>query len=107
MKSFGVPVIFDATHSVQLPGGGGTVSSGQRQFVPTLAKAAVVAGCDGVFMEVHPNPDEAKSDGPNMVPLAYLKELISQILQINALQRKLAPIALPAVGQCSQPVLQR
>ncbi len=63
--SFGVPVVFDATHSVQLPGGGGTVSSGQRQYVPTLARAAVAAGCDGVFMECHPNPDVAKSDGPN------------------------------------------
>ena len=107
MQSFGVPVIFDATHSVQLPGGGGTVSSGQRQYVPTLAKAAVAAGCDGVFMEVHPNPDQAKSDGPNMVPLAFVKELISQCLQINALNRKLVPLALPAVGHCPQPVLQR
>ncbi|PWT97347.1 MAG: 3-deoxy-8-phosphooctulonate synthase [Candidatus Melainabacteria bacterium] len=107
MQSFGVPVIFDATHSVQLPGGGGTVSSGQRQYVPTLAKAAVAAGCDGIFMEVHPNPDQAKSDGPNMVPLAFVKELISQCLQINALNRKLAPLALPAVGQCPSPVLQR
>jgi 2-dehydro-3-deoxyphosphooctonate aldolase (KDO 8-P synthase) len=107
MKTFGVPVIFDATHSVQLPGAGGTVSSGQRQYVPTLAKAAVVAGCDGVFMEVHPNPDEGKSDGPNMVPLAYVKELISQLMQLHALNRNLAPIALPAVGQCPAPVLTR
>lgn len=107
MKTFGVPVIFDATHSVQLPGAGGTVSSGQRQYVPTLAKAAVVAGCDGVFMEVHPNPDEGKSDGPNMVPLAYVKELIDQLMQLHALNRKLAPIALPAVGQCPAPVLTR
>lgn len=107
MKAFGVPVIFDATHSVQLPGAGGTVSSGQRQYVPTLAKAAVVAGCDGVFMEVHPNPDEGKSDGPNMVPLAYVKELISQLMQLYALNRNLAPIALPAVGQCPAPVLTR
>jgi 2-dehydro-3-deoxyphosphooctonate aldolase (KDO 8-P synthase) len=107
MKSFGAPVVFDATHSVQLPGAGGTVSGGERQFVPTLAKAAVVAGCDGLFMEVHPNPDEAKSDGPNMVPLAFVKELISQCLQLHALNRKHAPIALPAVGHCPQPVLHR
>src|SRR6185369_13505208 len=68
MQETGYPVIFDATHSVQLPGGGGTVSSGQRQYVPTLAKAAIMAGCQGLFMEVHPNPDEAKSDGANQVP---------------------------------------
>lgn len=105
MKSFGAPVIFDATHSVQLPGGGGTVSSGQRQYVPTLAKAAVVAGADGIFMEVHPNPDEAKSDGPNQVPVNYVKELISQCLQLHALNCTLAPIALPAVGQCSSSVM--
>jgi 2-dehydro-3-deoxyphosphooctonate aldolase (KDO 8-P synthase) len=101
MKSFGVPVIFDATHSVQLPGAGGTVSSGQRQYVPTLAKAAVVAGCDGIFMEVHPNPDLAKSDGPNQVPIAYVTDLISQLLKLHALNRNLAPIALPAPGHCS------
>ncbi len=60
MKGFNVPVIFDATHSVQLPGGNGQTSSGQRQYIPTLAKAAVAAGCDGIFMEVHPNPDRSK-----------------------------------------------
>lgn len=107
MQAFGKPVIFDATHSVQLPGGGGTVSSGQRQYVPTLAKAAVVAGCDGIFMETHPNPDEAKSDGPNQVPLAYVKELIGQLLKLHALNSKLDRISLPAVGQCSSPVLTR
>jgi 2-dehydro-3-deoxyphosphooctonate aldolase (KDO 8-P synthase) len=107
MKSFGVPVIFDATHSVQLPGGGGTVSSGQRQYVPTLAKAAVVAGCDGVFMEVHPNPDLAKSDGPNQVPVAYVSELIDQLLKLNALNCKLPTIALPAPGHCSELVPSR
>jgi 2-dehydro-3-deoxyphosphooctonate aldolase (KDO 8-P synthase) len=106
MKSFGVPVIFDATHSVQLPGGGGDVSSGQRQYVPTLAKAAVVAGCDGIFMEVHPNPDEAKSDGPNQVPLNHVKELISQCLKLHELNKSLPEIQLPAVGQC-QPISAR
>jgi 2-dehydro-3-deoxyphosphooctonate aldolase (KDO 8-P synthase) len=102
MKNFGVPIIFDATHSVQLPGGGGDVSSGQRQFVPTLAKAAIVAGCDGIFMETHPNPDEAKSDGPNQVPLNHVKELISQCLKLYELNKTLPEIKLPAVGQCMQ-----
>lgn len=69
MKENGYPVIFDATHSVQIPGGGGDSSTGLRQYIPTLARAAVVAGCDGMFMEVHPNPDEAKSDGPNQVQI--------------------------------------
>jgi len=101
MRSFGVPVVFDATHSVQLPGGAGNSSSGQRQFVPTLAKAAVAAGCDGIFMEVHPNPDEAKSDGPNQVPIAYVRELISQLLQLHELNRKLPTLNLPAPGYCS------
>ncbi len=104
MKAFGVPVIFDATHSVQLPGGGGDVSSGQRQYVPTLAKAAVAAGCDGIFMEVHPNPDQAKSDGPNQVPLNHVRELIVQCLALNELNKTLPEIKLPAVGQCLQPV---
>jgi len=107
MQAFDVPVVFDATHSVQLPGGGGNVSSGQRQFVPTLAKAAVAAGCDGVFMEIHPNPDEAKSDGPNQVPLNYAEELISQLMKIHQLNRSLKPINLPAPGQCAAPVQAR
>jgi len=101
MRSFGMPVIFDATHSVQLPGGGGNVSSGQRQYLPTLAKAAVAAGCDGVFMEIHPNPDEAKSDGPNQVPLAFAEELIGQLLKLQQLNRSLNPINLPGPGQCT------
>ncbi|HEY9787622.1 MAG TPA: 3-deoxy-8-phosphooctulonate synthase [Candidatus Obscuribacterales bacterium] len=101
MQSLGVPVIFDATHSVQLPGGGGTVSGGQRQYVPHLAKAAVIAGCDGVFMEVHPNPDEAKSDGPNQVPLSHVRELIVQLLKVHDLAGRLTPLELPGAGQCS------
>lgn len=100
MKSFSVPVIFDATHSVQLPGGGGNVSTGQRQYVPTLAKAAVVAGCDGLFMEVHPNPDQAKSDAANQVPLNYVKELISQCLKLHQLNSTFTEIQLPAPGHC-------
>ena len=82
MRSFGYPVVFDATHSVQLPGGGGTQSSGQREYVEPLACAAAGVGVDGFFMEVHPNPDEALSDGPNMVPLHQLKPLLEQVLRI-------------------------
>ena len=82
MRSFGYPVVFDATHSVQLPGGGGTKSSGQREFVEPLACAAAGAGVDGFFMEVHPNPDAALSDGPNMVPLDQLKSLLERVLRI-------------------------
>ncbi|MGH7232861.1 MAG: 3-deoxy-8-phosphooctulonate synthase [Nitrospiraceae bacterium] len=82
MRGFGYPVIFDATHSVQLPGGAGTRSSGQREFVAPLACAAAAAGCDGFFMEVHPHPDTALSDGPNMVPLSQLKPLLEHILRV-------------------------
>jgi 2-dehydro-3-deoxyphosphooctonate aldolase (KDO 8-P synthase) len=82
MRSLGYPVVFDATHSVQLPGGGGTQSSGQREFVAPLAGAAAAAGCDGFFMEVHPDPDTALSDGPNMVPLHQLKPLLERLLRI-------------------------
>jgi 2-dehydro-3-deoxyphosphooctonate aldolase (KDO 8-P synthase) len=82
MRGFGYPVVFDATHSVQLPGGAGTRSSGQREFVSPLACAAAAAGCDGFFMEVHPDPDTALSDGPNMVPLSRLKPLLERLLRI-------------------------
>lgn len=82
MRGLGYPVVFDATHSVQLPGGGGTKSSGQREFIAPLARAAGAAGCDGFFMEVHPDPDSALSDGPNMVPLNKLKVLLEQLLQV-------------------------
>ncbi len=82
LRSFGYPVVFDATHSVQLPGGGGTQSSGQREFVEPLACAAAGAGVDGFFMEVHPNPNEALSDGPNMVPLHQLKSLLERVMRI-------------------------
>ena len=83
MRSFGYPVIFDATHSVQLPGGAGGASGGQRQFVAPLARAAVAAGVDGIFLEVHPQPDEAPCDGPNMVPLDELRPLLSRLLAIH------------------------
>ncbi len=76
MRNTGCPVVFDATHSVQLPGGQGTVSGGQREFVPVLARAAVAAGISGLFMETHPNPAQALSDGPNAFPLGHLEELL-------------------------------
>jgi len=76
MRNTGCPVVFDATHSVQLPGGQGTVSGGQREFVPVLARAAVAAGISGLFMETHPNPSKALSDGPNAFPLGHLKALL-------------------------------
>jgi 2-dehydro-3-deoxyphosphooctonate aldolase (KDO 8-P synthase) len=88
MRRLGYPVIFDATHSVQLPGGGGTASSGQREFVPTLANAAAAAGCDGFFMEVHPTPERAPSDGPNMVPLHALKPLLERLMRLCAASGK-------------------
>ena len=83
LKSFGFPVIFDATHSVQLPGGGGDTSSGQREFAPVLAQAAVAAGANGIFIETHPTPDKAKSDGPNMVPLADMPRLIATLVKLH------------------------
>ncbi|PJA78027.1 MAG: 3-deoxy-8-phosphooctulonate synthase [Nitrospirae bacterium CG_4_9_14_3_um_filter_51_5] len=82
MRNLGYPVVFDATHSVQLPGGGGTVSSGQREFVAPLARAAAAVGCDGFFMEVHPRPEEALSDGPNMIRLSELRGLLEQLQAI-------------------------
>jgi len=82
MRRTGYPVVFDATHSVQLPGGAGTKSSGQREFVTPLACAAAAAGCDGFFMEVHPDPDHALSDGPNMVPLDRLRISLERLLRI-------------------------
>ncbi len=87
MKEFGYPVIFDATHSVQQPGGKGKSSGGDRRFVPVLAQAGVVAGADGVFMEVHENPDHAPSDGPNMVPLRDLEKLLERLLRLSRVVR--------------------
>lgn len=85
MRELGAPVVFDATHSVQLPGGGGDRSLGQRQFVEPLACAAMAVGIDGLFMETHPDPDQALSDGPNMVPLEKLPELLRKIVAISAI----------------------
>jgi len=79
----GFPVIFDATHSVQLPGGGGDKSSGQREFDPVLARCAVAAGANGVFIETHPQPDRALSDGPNMIPLAEMGNLLASLLKVR------------------------
>ena len=88
MRSFGCPVIFDATHSVQLPGGMGSSSGGQRKFIPTLTRAAMAAGIDGLFMEVHPEPDQALCDGPNSIPLDKVELLLRQLLEIrNAVNR--------------------
>ncbi len=83
MKRFGFPVIFDATHSVQLPGAGGDKSSGQREFAPVLARCSVAAGADGVFIETHPDPDRALSDGPNMIPLAEMPALLETLLRVR------------------------
>lgn len=88
MRETGAPVVFDATHSVQLPGGQGTSSGGQREFVPVLARAAIGAGVAGVFMETHPNPAEAKSDGPNAVPLARIKELLETMTALDRVVKK-------------------
>jgi 2-dehydro-3-deoxyphosphooctonate aldolase (KDO 8-P synthase) len=87
MRRFGFPVIFDATHSVQLPGGGGDRSGGQREFAPVLARCAVAAGANGVFIETHPQPERALSDGPNMIPLAMMPKLLSGLLKVFAAVR--------------------
>jgi 2-dehydro-3-deoxyphosphooctonate aldolase (KDO 8-P synthase) len=83
MRETGAPVVFDATHSVQLPGGQGSTSGGQREFVPVLARAAVATGVAGLFMETHPDPAQAKSDGPNAVPLRRMKELLQTLTAID------------------------
>ena len=83
MRDTGCPVVFDATHSVQLPGGQGTASGGQREFVPVLARAAVAAGISGLFMETHPNPSQALSDGPNAFPLGHIKALLETLMALD------------------------
>jgi 2-dehydro-3-deoxyphosphooctonate aldolase (KDO 8-P synthase) len=84
MRALGRPVVFDATHSVQMPGGAGDRSGGQREFVPHLARAAAAVGCDAVFMEIHEDPDNAPSDGPNMLPLAQLEGVLGEVLAVRA-----------------------
>jgi 2-dehydro-3-deoxyphosphooctonate aldolase (KDO 8-P synthase) len=88
MRETGCPVVFDATHSVQLPGGQGTASGGQREFIPVLARAAVGAGVSGIFMETHPRPDEALCDGPNSWPLALMPELLDTLAELDRLVKK-------------------
>jgi 2-dehydro-3-deoxyphosphooctonate aldolase (KDO 8-P synthase) len=96
MRNTNCPVVFDATHSVQLPGGQGSTSGGQREFVPVLARAAIATGVSGVFMETHPDPSKALSDGPNAWPLPMMKELLYVLKEIDALvkQRGFAESAL-------------
>ncbi|RYM06347.1 3-deoxy-8-phosphooctulonate synthase [Sporolactobacillus sp. THM7-7] len=89
MRTYGYPVVFDATHSVQIPGGNGTSTGGKREFVPYLSRAAVAAGVDAVFMEVHPDPDTAWSDGPNMVKLDELEEILKPLKEIDETVRRL------------------
>jgi len=88
MRETGAPVVFDATHSVQLPGGQGTSSGGQREFVPVLARAAIAVGVAGVFMETHPDPKNAMSDGPNAVPLKHMRALLEQLLALDRVIKK-------------------
>ncbi|HUN69042.1 MAG TPA: 3-deoxy-8-phosphooctulonate synthase [Burkholderiales bacterium] len=88
MRDTGCPVVFDATHSVQLPGGQGTSSGGQREFIPVLARAAVASGISGLFMETHPDPDKALSDGPNAWPLAHMEELLQTLVELDRSVKK-------------------
>ena len=88
MRETGAPVVFDATHSVQLPGGQGTSSGGQREFVPVLARAAVAVGVAGLFMETHPDPAKALSDGPNAVPLKHMRALLEQLLSLDRVVKR-------------------
>jgi 2-dehydro-3-deoxyphosphooctonate aldolase (KDO 8-P synthase) len=88
MQETGCPVIYDATHSVQLPGGLGDASGGNREFIPLLARAAAAVGVAGIFMETHPDPDKALSDGPNSWPLAHMRELLEQLIEIDAVVKK-------------------
>jgi len=93
MRSLGSPVIFDGTHSVQRPGGGANTTSGDRSLVGPLTRAAVAVGVDGLFIETHENPDQAPSDGPNMVPITWLEPLLTSLLTLHETRR-----ALPGIG---------
>ncbi len=88
LRKTGSPVVYDATHSVQLPGGQGTSSGGQREFVPVLSRAAIATGIAGLFMETHPNPTEAMSDGPNMIPLSRMKELLTTLSELDRVVKR-------------------
>jgi 2-dehydro-3-deoxyphosphooctonate aldolase (KDO 8-P synthase) len=93
MRETGCPVVFDATHSVQLPGGQGDRSGGQREFVPVLARAAVAVGVSGLFMETHPDPAKALSDGPNAWPLPQMATLLEQLVELDALVKRKGMLA--------------
>lgn len=99
MEKMGYPVVFDATHSVQQPGGQGMTSGGQREFAPVLARAAVAVGVGAVFIETHENPDKAPSDGPNMIPLKDMPALIETLLEIDTIAKSLKPVATEAMSQ--------
>ena len=102
MRGFGYPVVFDATHSVQIPGGKGTASGGAPEFIPVLARCAVAAGADALFMEIHENPAEALSDGPNALPLAELKSLLQVLIDLKKVMAgSLEPSPHPAHGRGS------
>jgi 2-dehydro-3-deoxyphosphooctonate aldolase (KDO 8-P synthase) len=88
LRETGAPVVFDATHSVQLPGGQGTSSGGQREMVPVLARAAVAVGVAGLFMETHPNPAQALSDGPNAVPLKHMRALLETLVALDGITKQ-------------------
>jgi 2-dehydro-3-deoxyphosphooctonate aldolase (KDO 8-P synthase) len=88
MRDTGCPVVFDATHSVQLPGGQGASSGGQREFIPVLARAAIAVGVSGLFMETHPNPDQALSDGPNAWPLGRIEELLTVLKELDSVSKR-------------------
>ena len=88
MRSLGLPVIFDATHSVQLPGGQGTTTGGRRELIAPLTRAALGVGVDGIFLEVHPNPEKALSDGPNNLPLKDLPQLLEEIIDLDHIRLK-------------------
>jgi 2-dehydro-3-deoxyphosphooctonate aldolase (KDO 8-P synthase) len=88
MRDTGYPVVFDATHSVQLPGGQGTSSGGQREFIPVLARAAIAVGVAGLFMETHPQPDKALSDGPNAWPLSQIESLLATLKELDAVSKR-------------------
>jgi 2-dehydro-3-deoxyphosphooctonate aldolase (KDO 8-P synthase) len=98
MRGTGCPVVFDATHSVQLPGGKGTVSGGEREFVPVLARAAVAAGVAGVFMETHPDPEKALSDGPNAWPLARMRALLETLKELDATVKRVGFAEIDMMG---------
>jgi 2-dehydro-3-deoxyphosphooctonate aldolase (KDO 8-P synthase) len=107
IRQSGCPLIFDATHSVQLPSAGGGVSGGDRRFIPSLALAALAAGCDGLFMEVHPHPDEARSDASTQIALNQVRDLLAQCCQVFNLVKSLPELRLSGNGQPLETALTR